>query len=114
MFDALLVTGFLILPMGLVALGTAMASARGFGGRRWDDRGARRAGAGNGDVLIAFKHILGWRSHRTLAEKIRGQDRASRSAMTSVLRGRFRPLDPQPCGSGLMGERPRVSLRRIR
>ena len=89
-FDALLVTGLVIFPIGLLALGTAMLRAPGFG------RGIGRAtvtlgvlglaaatallidvspiGQAGVFVLIAFHLTLGWRNRRLV--------RAPRSAMS--------------------------------
>jgi hypothetical protein len=98
MFAALLVTGLVILPMGLVALGKAMAGAPGFGGREGGTTvvlgvlGLAAATALLVDVtpigvvgvlvLVAFNLILGWRTHRTLGSKTHVSERASRSAMS--------------------------------
>ena len=80
MFDALLVTGLFVLPMGLIALGVAMLGAPAFGrggGRTSVALGVVGAGAASAllvDVsaigavgvfaLIVFHLVLGWKVHR--------------------------------------------------
>jgi len=79
-FDALLVTGLFVLPMGLIALGVAMLGAPAFGkgvGRTSVALGLVGAGAASAllvDVsaigavgvfaLIVFHLVLGWKVHR--------------------------------------------------
>jgi hypothetical protein len=97
MFDALLVTGLVILPIGLLALGTAMTGAPGFGRRIGGTTvvlgvlGLAAAtailidvspvGAVGLLVLIAFHLILGWRTHRTLGSKTHRLARTPRSSI---------------------------------
>jgi hypothetical protein len=80
MFDALLVTGLIILPMGLIALGAAMPGAPAFGkgiGRTSVTLGVVALAAASAllvDVspiavvglfaLIVFHLVLGWKVHR--------------------------------------------------
>ena len=88
MFDALLVTGLVILPLGLLALGSAMISAPGFGRRIGATTvvlgvvGLAAAAALVVDVspigmagvlvLIVFHLVVGWRTRATLGSSTRG------------------------------------------
>jgi hypothetical protein len=90
MFDALLVTGLIILPMGLIVLGAAMPGAPAFGkgsGRTSVALGlvalaaasvllveVSSIGAVSFFALIAFHLVLGWKVHRlSTAPHPRGQ-----------------------------------------
>ena len=92
MFDALLYTGLVIVPLGLIALGTAMLSAPDFGkriGRTTVALGVAGLGAATAVLvgvpamaavgvfaLMGFHLTLGWKTHRLA--------RAPRSAMLAA------------------------------
>ena len=88
MFDALLFTGLVILPLGLIALGTAMLGTPDYGKRIGRTTvalgvaglaaatavlvGVPAMGAVGVFALIGFHLILGWKTHRLARAPLTG------------------------------------------